>query len=153
MATDFTVKRSPRASSPIALAVLTLVWVSAFLTGCDKPNPLVPATGVLKIDGKEAENITVQFLPDSVDGGTSGPSSFGSSDASGRFNLQTHDGKPGAIPGQHVVMLVDENEERTAQGEAAGKPPRIPTLYSMVSSPLRVTVVEGEEIVLDIVTK
>jgi len=154
MVTKSAFKRSHLSRSPVASAAATSLCLLAFLIGCDKQTAnLVPATGIVKIDGKEAENITLQFLPDSVEGETSGPSSFGSSDATGRFNLQTHDGKSGAIPGQHVVMLVDETEERTAQGEAAGKPPRIPTMYSVVSSPLRVTIVEGEEIVLDVITK
>lgn len=150
---DFAVRCRIRTISSMTPAVVTSFCLIALLSGCDQPTNLVPAAGIVKIDGKEAENITVQFLPDSLDGGTSGPSSFGSSDASGRFTLQTHDGKPGAVPGQHVVMLVDEDEERPAQGEPAAKPPRIPTLYSVVSSPLKITIVEGEEIVLDIVTK
>lgn len=121
--------------------------------GCDKGITLVPASGVLTIDGQPAENITLQFLPDSLDGGTSGPTSFGETDKEGRFSLQTHDGKPGVVPGKHVVMMVDQDEERPQQGEPVGKPSRVPTQYSMVSSPLRVEVVEGQDIVLQINTR
>ncbi len=123
---------------------------SLWCCGCEQSITLIPASGLVRIDGQEVQGIGVQFLPDSVEGDTSGPSSYGSTDSNGRFTLQTSDGKPGAVAGQHVVMLVDEEEERPAQGAPPGKPSRVPMMYATVSSPLKVKITEGEEIVIEI---
>lgn len=133
--------------------VASMMLLFGLVAGCEQSPTLVPASGVLKIDGEPAANITLQFLPNSFEGSEGGPTSYASTDASGRFTLETGDGQAGAVPGKHVVMLADQEEERPAQGEVATKPSRVPTRYSMVSSPLKATVVEGEEITLEITSQ
>ncbi len=83
--------------------------------GCGESVTLVPADGVLTINGTPAANISIQFMPDVLAGG-SGPTSFAVTDADGKFSLKTNDGRDGAVPGTHVVVLADVEEERPAQG-------------------------------------
>ncbi len=92
------------------------------LAGCGGPGySLVPAGGVVKINGVPAPNVSVQFLPV----GQTGPTSYGSTDAEGRFTLKTAEGSDGAIAGKHKVTLVDQEEERPAQGQVAKRKPRM----------------------------
>jgi hypothetical protein len=99
------------------------------LTGCGSEVKLVPAEGVLKIGGKPAPNISVQFLPDAGKG-NGGPTSFATTDAEGKFRLKTYDGRDGAVPGTHAVVLADLDEERPAQGKERTKAPRLALKYS-----------------------
>lgn len=87
----------------------------AAVAGCGQSVKLVPAEGVLTINGKAAKNVSVQFMPDVMTGG-SGPTSAAITDAEGRFKLKTNDGQDGAVAGKHVVVLTDLDEERTPQG-------------------------------------
>jgi len=93
---------------------LTAVLVA--VAGCGDSVTLVPAEGVVTINGTPAPNISIQFMPDSLAGGA-GPTSFAVTDAAGKFSLKTNDGRDGAVPGTHVVVLSDVDEERPAQGQ------------------------------------
>jgi hypothetical protein len=134
----------------IVLSALGLgVVVSA---GCGDPNErytLVAASGVFKIDGSPAGNVTLQFMPDTARGGR-GPTSFATTDSEGRFQLKTYDGRDGAAVGPHVVILADQEEERPAQGQPMRKPPRIDSKYATAAGGLTAEVKEGTPIVLDI---
>jgi hypothetical protein len=129
------------------------LWASAglVLAGCGQSYTLVPASGTLKIDGKPAGNIMVQFMPDASKG-CEGPTSSGISDASGRFELTTLDNRPGAVVGEHVVLLIDQDEDRPEQGEESQRPSRLSSSYATERGGLRVKVAEGEEIVLNAVS-
>ena len=100
------------------------------MAGCSKPAPLkiAAAEGIVTINGKPAENILVQFLPQ-VGPNDPGPTSTGVTDASGKFRLTTADGKDGALVGPCKILLADLNEERPPQGKPATKLPRVPTPY------------------------
>ena len=93
-----------------------LAAVLSAVAGCGDSEKLVPAEGVVTINGTPAANISIQFMPDSLAGGV-GPTSFAVTDAAGKFNLKTNDGRDGAVPGKHVVVLSDVDEERPAQGQ------------------------------------
>jgi hypothetical protein len=143
---------------PQVLAIFMQRWCLVTLSGlalcggfvgCQAEIELVPASGKVMIDGKPAANIAVQFLPNGLEG-TSGPTSHGTSDENGLFSLQTYEGQPGAVPGKHVVMVNDQNAERPAQGQPLTKEPRVPTRYSTVSSPIALTVAQGEELLVEI---
>jgi hypothetical protein len=123
-------------------ATLTAALVAC--AGCAKPVKLVPASGVVAIDGKPAEGILVQLLPQTRDGRRM-PTSFGTTGADGGFTLITHDGKPGAVEGPHAVLLADTLEERPAQGQRATRPPRLDARYTTLAGGLTATVVEGGE--------
>lgn len=114
------------------------------IAGCTKPVKLVEAGGVVEIDGKPAEGILVQFLPEAADGERR-PSSFATTAADGSFTLMTHDGKPGAVIGRHAIVLADTLEERPAQGSRATRPPRLDGRYTTMSGGLNANVSEGGE--------
>lgn len=103
---------------------------------------LVPVEGVVKINGKPAANLSLQFMPDTLKGGK-GPTSFGTSDESGKFTLKTNDGRDGAAVGPHRVVLADLTEERPPQGREAKNPPRLNASFTLPSSGLQVEVKEG----------
>ena len=122
---------------------LGLLLLGLFAVGCGGGGPkLVPVEGVVRIDGKPAASIAIQFQPDVMKGGQ-GPTSFASSDKEGKFRLKTYDGKEGAVVGTHLVILVDELEDRPAQGTRAAKPPRVASKYTIPATTLRVEVKEG----------
>jgi len=123
---------------------IVLITVVAGLNGCAKPVKLVPASGVVLIDGKPAEGILVQFLPQTRDGRRM-PTSFGTTAADGSFALTTHDGHAGAVEGPHAVLLADTLEERPAQGQRATRPPRLDARHTTLAGGLTATVADGGE--------
>ncbi len=131
----------------ISLACLSLILG----VGCSgkKTFKLVPAKGVVKIDGVPAANIMVQFMPDFL-AKNDGPTSQAISDENGQFILNTViDNQPGAVEGDHVVVLVDTEEERPAQGEEPTRPVRLSPKYTTAAGGLKVKIVEGQDIVLE----
>jgi hypothetical protein len=81
---------------------------------------LVPVEGVVKIGGKPVGNVLVQFMPDTR-AGMKGPTSTAMTDEGGKFRLVAQDGRDGATVGKHMVVLVDADEDRPAQGKPAKK--------------------------------
>ena len=129
--------------------LICLLWLAPLLplTGCGGPTPqLVPAEGVLLLDGEPASDIAVQFLPDDV-AGELRPSSYGVSDARGHFVLQTYEHGPGAVSGSHTVLLVDTLEERPEQGQPATRPPRLDGRSASVTGGLRAHVTAGGSLI------
>ncbi len=121
-----------------------------FLVGCSKSPELVPATGTITIGGKPAANISIQFLPNvTKNDGTPWPSSHAISGADGSFELRTSGNLPGAVPGEHNLILVDTDEERPAQGQNATKPPRIDSSYT-VAGKVKAVVEAGKPIEIKI---
>lgn len=119
------------------------------LAGCSESYKLVPAEGVVNIGNKPAANFSVQFLPDATKN-TKGPTSFGTTDAQGKFTLVTKGGKPGAVAGSHQVILADMEEERTPQGETP-KRPRLDPKYNSALTGLKAEVKgDGAPIVLNV---
>lgn len=117
------------------VSLLSTLVVATAVSGCGKTVKeavLAPAEGTVLINGKPAENILVQFLPQ-VKPGDPGPTSSGVSDREGRFLLETTDGKQGAVVGPCKVTFVDMTEERVPQGQVA-KPSRVP-LHLMTLGP------------------
>lgn len=98
--------------------------------GCGgRPYDLVPAEGVITINGTPAANIMVRALPDSTQD-SSGPSSSGITNEKGEFKLVTDNQELGAVPGDHIFTFFDMDEERPQQGEPLTKPPRINSALS-----------------------
>ncbi len=121
-----------------------VLFAAAFLalSGCGDSVKLVPAEGVVKINGQPAANVSVQFLPD-VTKGVTGPTSYGTTNAEGKFQLKTYDGRDGAVPGAHMVVLADLDEERPPQGQVAKKAPRIPNRFTTATGGLTAEVKDG----------
>jgi hypothetical protein len=131
-----------RAFAPRTVAATGLALVAVVLGGCSSEVKVVPAEGVLKIGGKPAPNVSVQFLPD-VTKGAAGPTSYAMTDAEGRFKLKTQDGRDGAVPGPHTVILADLDEERPPQGVPLKKQPRLSSRYTTASGGLKAEVPAG----------
>jgi hypothetical protein len=100
----------------VLVRVLGLAAVLGAVAGCGESVKLVPAEGVLTINGQKAANVSIQFMPDVMSKGN-GPTSYAVTDADGKFRLKTYDGLDGAVAGPHLVVLVDLDEERTPQGK------------------------------------
>ncbi|MGL6193954.1 MAG: carboxypeptidase-like regulatory domain-containing protein [Thermoguttaceae bacterium] len=99
--------------------ILAIIIPAITLLGCKK-NPLgvVPASGVVKLDGNPLEGATVTFTPQDPNGhiasAISGPN--------GEFKLNTPSSPiPGAVPGSYVITVVRmdpvnaRNEEATEE--------------------------------------
>ncbi|MEI6239411.1 MAG: hypothetical protein WCR51_03405 [Planctomycetia bacterium] len=125
-------------------AVVLIAFILLLHSGCGKPVKLVPAKGVVVIKGKPAAGISVQFLPEHVKG-EHRPTSFALTDDDGNFVLTTSDGKDGAVPGPHVVLLSDTQQERPPQGEVARTKPRLSGKRATVAGGVRVTVPDSAE--------
>ena len=97
---------------------LMLLWALVLLPGCGQGLPVVPASGVVLIDGKPLAHVTVMTQPIATDSPNPGPGSFGRTDAEGRFNLELV--KPalrGAIIGEHRVMIMQVGDSKPAGGD------------------------------------
>lgn len=131
----------------------SLIWgaVALLVPGCSRPGPtLVPAAGTLTVAGRPIGDISLQFLPEDVEGQVR-PTSFAITDAEGKFQLRTYEGREGAVEGMHTVLVVDTLEERPAQGEAAGKPPRVDPKHSTMAGGIRCRVVaDGAPLALEL---
>lgn len=135
--------------SHMAMIPITRLWwlgLAVFVVagGCGKPAKLVPASGVVLINGKPAAGISVQFLPEDVKG-EKRPTSFALTDDEGKFVLKTYQGKDGAVPGSHVVLLADTLEDRPPQGQIAKTKSRLSGKHATVSGGLKITVPESSE--------
>jgi hypothetical protein len=121
------------------------------IAGCSKEikYDLVPVKGTVKINGTPAANIFVQCMPD-IMAGTKGPTSTGITDVNGNFELKTERNEVGAVPGKHVVILSDMDEERPAQDQVAVKPPRIDSLYTTAKGGLKVEISSGNDLSIEI---
>jgi hypothetical protein len=133
-----------------AVAGAVLVCTAALAAGCESKPKVVPVEGVLKIGGKAAANVSVQFLPDHLKG-NGGPTSYATTDAEGKFRLKAQDGQDGAVAGPHVVILADLDEERPAQGVAPKRAPRLDSKYTTASGGLKAEVpAAGGSVTLDV---
>ena len=130
--------------------LLFVLPVSIFLlAGCGgKPKAkLIPAKGVVRINGKPAAGIMVRSAPVILDQEIFAPSSQGLTDEEGRFVLTSDGDQPGAYPGKHRISLFDTLEERPAQGEVASKPPRLDPKFA--TGAIEVTVSEGKDLEIE----
>lgn len=132
----------------LACAVLT----SPVVVGCGQKGPkTAQATGVVTYKGQPVEGANVMFSPLTQGQGVA---AMGLTDASGKFTLQTAQGKPGAVPGEYAVMIT--KTEMVSTGEKMPKPEGgtedvmtnkdlLPQKYKFPSStPLKVRIEEGK---------
>lgn len=84
-----------------------LLWMFSLAVmasvGCDSgsKDKLVPVTGTITQNGAPLAGANVTFMPKEALGAPSG----GQTDASGHFELQYNDGRAGAVPGAHRVII------------------------------------------------
>jgi hypothetical protein len=130
-----------------------IAWI-AVLVGCSpSPPTIVPANGVVLLDGQPLANAEVTFMPQLESYGAQYNSS-GVTDAQGRFELRCHFGdQPGAAATDHCVLVNEASvpdELRRMDGESQAKYAEylrsqtnrpIPDRYgSALQSPLRIRV-------------
>ncbi len=128
------------------LAAIVLV-----AAGCGKKTfKLVPVKGNITVDGKPMGDLMIQFMPDieGTDKLPEGPTSFAVSDASGNFELKTFEGGVGAMEGLHRVTVVDQLEERPAQGEQPKNTPRLNSIFATTTAGLKATIEAGKDVSL-----
>lgn len=96
----------------LGLAIMVLA-----AAGCgSKGASLGAVKGQVTKDGKPVANATLMFIPKEK-----GAASGGQTDASGHFELKFSDGRPGALPGKHRVVITLPGEE--APPPMGGPPP------------------------------
>ena len=137
--------------SKISAALFLLMTVG--LLGCgESPPPIIPAQGVVLLNGAPLPKAKVRFIPQIK----FGPEyiAIGETDDQGKYTMKCK-GQPGACAAEHLVLVEEADIPANLQGEAvqrqlavylrALKNRPIPQTYaSPVSSPLKVTVKEGQ---------
>lgn len=131
---------------PPRMPGLVLALALAAGAGCGSAAPVVsPVEGVVKVDGKPAGNLLIQFTPMAWAKDRPVTSASAVSDPAGRFILKADDGQPGAPVGTHKVTVVDNNLSVEGEPDQPGGRKkvvnRVPQAYgSAVSTPLEVEV-------------
>jgi hypothetical protein len=120
-----------------SLVVASVVVCMALLlstSGCSEGNSAgAEASGVVTVDGSPVANVLVNFLPDAE-----GNSAFATTDASGRFRVQTTRTMTGLEPGEYQVTV------HPGDSDAESVPITIPEKYqNEETSDLRVTIQDG----------
>jgi hypothetical protein len=93
---------------------LALLIVAAAL-GCGGSTSydVAPVSGVVTLDGQPVPEAHVVFQPiGGEDNLTPGPSSSGQADSQGRFELKTIRDEPGAVVGNHRVLITTPRPEQ-----------------------------------------
>ena len=107
------------------------------IVGCSSSPPLGQVEGTLLKGGQPLSDVVIVFIPRS-DGEGGAVRSKAIPDAAGKFSLKTETGLPGAVVGEHVVILEDlsiYSAARTPDGTLIQKPvERFPAVYA---DPLR----------------
>ena len=89
----------------VASAIVFCGLFLAVLAGCDSGTgdlpELVPVSGAVTLDGAPAAGVNVTFIPI---GSTAGGASYGATDAGGKYELKSNDGRPGAAVGEFKVV-------------------------------------------------
>lgn len=142
------------------LALLSLgLMITAIGCGGGGTNPgIVPAKGIVTLDGAAANGVTVTFVPQE---GVSGRGGIATTDAEGRFSARSgHD--EGILPGEYRVVF-----EQNVLADGTPVPPDValvevdaknllPEIYAdPVRSPIVVTVESSgsENLVFDLLSK
>lgn len=124
------------ARSPFVVAMMMLIV--ALEAGCGSRPALLPAEGLVTLDGKPLADAAVVFQPK-----VGGRPASARTDASGRFKVGTYTPRDGALPGEHTVTIVAV--------ESSGTPnaPEVrwitPKKYSNAASGLSALVAAGSK--------
>lgn len=133
------------------------IFICFLMFGCSsKTGPKTePVSGVVTYNNKPLVNAAVTFHPESP---SSGKMAQASTDAEGRYNLQTQRPKDGAVAGKYIVTIVAYDKVDTTaveipggadpEGEmakrAAAAKPLVPKRYmTAATTPLKETVKSG----------
>jgi hypothetical protein len=135
----------------VRLAFFGAVFI-ALASGCGKAPPtIIPAAGVIRLDGRALKKVVVRFIPKT----DHGPKyiAVGLTDESGHYTL-TCNGRPGACAGENCVLVTEAELPQLSKDERGhpqtadyfeslgGRP--LPQKYTrLVDSPLTADVQAG----------
>jgi hypothetical protein len=94
--------------------------LGSLLWGCsgDGDFKVAKVKGQVTHQGQPVANVLVQLIPKSTsEGGMSGKSAIGTTDASGNFELSTYQPGDGAIIGTHSVSVGSQDPEKSLPGQ------------------------------------
>lgn len=123
------------------------------LASCNRSDPLGEVTGTVTRAGAPLKQVMVVFVPDQA-ANPEALRSTGATDDHGKFTLVCDDGRPGAVVGQHTVLIIDMALDvpvvaKGSDEENLGGPPRrslVPPAYqSPNTSPLKKKVAAGSQ--------
>ena len=123
-----------RTSPSFRTAVLLLgACCLSLIGGCgSEAHPLAPVSSRITLDGEPLSKASIGFEPIRVgDAVSAGPGAYGSTDADGKFRLQTPDGRAGATVGKNRVWVRTLRAARGRSGDAMViAQERIPARYN-----------------------
>jgi hypothetical protein len=126
-----------RSSAPILLPGLLLVIVSLLTAGCGgSEGELAPVQGTVTLDGEPLAGAKVEFdlKPEEITYGKSeGSTSYGKTDAQGRYTLEHTHEQEGALIGKHVVRITTREMTVDESGKEVLVPERLPPRYNLNS--------------------
>jgi hypothetical protein len=102
--------------------VCPLVLFIAALAGCGQGSSVnAPVSGRITINSRPLAGGNIVFQPVAGAGGvTAGRGSNGSCDDEGRYQLETVDGKSGAVVGTHRVRIYGPKPKRSSADDSGG---------------------------------
>jgi len=127
-----------RLRATVGMGVLLSVLAA---TGCASSTPpLTEVKGVVLLDGKPLAGVRVEFIPgDSADRRL--PFSQAETDDNGRYELRCENTQPGAVIGQHKVIVRRPSIRPAPDAPPPPSGPAIPVAYqSVLNTPLTVDV-------------
>ena len=108
--------------------------------GCSSAPRLTEVNGVVLLDGKPLAGVRIEFIPeDSADRRL--PFSQAETDDNGRYELRCENTQPGAVIGQHKVIVRRPSIRPAPDAPPPPSGPAIPVAYqSVLNTPLTVDV-------------
>jgi hypothetical protein len=133
-----------------------LIALAVALAGCSAPPPaVVPAAGIVLLNGEPLPNARVEFVPMTPGLGAEYIAT-GTTNETGRFTL-TCKGQPGACSGENRVTVADADPPADARGQSADAQAKLTRFYAALKNrpipaaygnaaqtPLVVTVAAGQ---------
>jgi hypothetical protein len=141
--------REPAGTRAAARVLASVLFLASASTGCgdSKEYELAPVSGTITLDGAPAANVEVAFQPiGGADDPTPGPSSLASADDQGRFTLTTVRDEPGAVVGNHRVLITTPRPARESANDTDVGPPfkeLIPAQYNINTTLTREVPADG----------
>lgn len=102
------------------LRCLPGLLVLVVVTSCSRGPTFAEVSGTIRLNGKPMDKAMVEFVPDTEKGAT-GPNSVGYTDERGQYTLTSYTKAPGAVVGNHRVLIRDvKGYPTTKEGMLAG---------------------------------
>jgi hypothetical protein len=126
--------------------VLVLIGAIVLIGGCGRGKSVTTteAEGTVKVNGKVVSGALVEFYPETTEGMDGLPRSTATTDGNGFFKLACANGEPGAVVGNHRVVVRYPVPPRDAPVKAPE--PAIPLSYTVAKdTPLRIEIKPGQK--------